>query len=215
MKKGITRDSSETFLNDVFQETYHSVTGAVEEAFEKFAKPSLEFIGERKEVNVLDFCFGLGYNTAAILDLIHCKVNVVGTDNDEKIFDLIKQVSPEIKSYYLIKKLSKEALVVKDDDVKIELMLGNAIKIIQDLPENFFDVVLFDPFSPKVCPELWSKPVFEMLFKLMKNNSVLTTYSCARLVRDNLKNSGFIVKDGPKVGRRGPSTIAVKNYLLK
>lgn len=210
MKKVITRDSSETFLNNVFQETYHSVTGAVEEAFEKFAKPSVDFIKERKEINVLDFCFGLGYNTGALLDFTHCKVDVIGIDNDEKIFDLINQVDPKIKSYYLIKKLSKETLVVKDDDVKIELILGSAVKIIQDLPEDFFDVVLFDPFSPKVCPELWSRPVFEILFKLMKKNSILTTYSCARLVRDNLKNSGFIVNDGPKVGRRGPSTIALK-----
>jgi tRNA U34 5-methylaminomethyl-2-thiouridine-forming methyltransferase MnmC len=44
----------------------------------------------------------------------------------------------------------------------------------------------------------------------MKPNSRLATYSCARVVRDNLKNAGFQIFDGPKLWRRGPSTIAVK-----
>ncbi len=210
MKKIATKDDSETFFNKDFNQTYHSVTGAVEEAFEKFAKPCLDFIKGKKEINVLDFCFGLGYTSGALLDLVDCKVNVVGIDNDGNIFDLIHEVDPKIKSYDLIKRLSKNNLVVKYNNVKIELILGDALKVIQDLPEGFFDVVLFDPFSPKVCPELWSRDVFKRIFLLMKNDSVLTTYSCARSVRDNLKNSGFIVKDGPKVGRRGPSTIGIK-----
>ncbi|PIN80139.1 hypothetical protein COV16_01405 [Candidatus Woesearchaeota archaeon CG10_big_fil_rev_8_21_14_0_10_34_8] len=42
----------------------------------------------------------------------------------------------------------------------------------------------------------------------MKEGGVLATYSCARKVRDALKNAGFSVKDEPCVGRRSPSTIA-------
>lgn len=205
-----TKDGSETFLNEKFNETYHSVTGAVEEAFEKFAKPCLELVKDKKEINILDFCFGLGYNTGALLDLINCKANIIGIDNDEQIFDLIKKVDPAIKSYVFIKKLHKNNLIVEEDNVKIKLIIGDAVKIIDNLQENVFDVILFDPFSPKVCPELWEEILFRKIFSLMKNNSILTTYSCARKVRDNLKNSGFIVKDGPKVGRRGPSTIALK-----
>ncbi len=209
--KIITQDNSETFFNKKFNESYKSNTGAVQEAFEKFAKPAFEFVKNRKEINVLDFCFGLGYTTSAFLDLIDCKINVVGIDNDDKIFDLIKQVNPEFKKYALIKKLNKNNLEVDERNVSIKVIIGDAVKVINDLPENFFDVVLFDPFSPKVCPELWTGEVFKRIFLLMKNNSILTTYSCARVVRDNLKMAGFIVKDGPSVGRRGPSTIAEKN----
>ena len=44
----------------------------------------------------------------------------------------------------------------------------------------------------------------------MIKESILATYSCARIVRDNLKEAGFEVFDGPSVGRRAPSTIAKK-----
>ena len=45
----------------------------------------------------------------------------------------------------------------------------------------------------------------------MNKKGILTTYSCARQVRENLKKAGFIVKDGPCVGRRAPATIALKD----
>ena len=84
MKKIITNDSSETFFNDEFNETYHSNTGAVEESYEKFAKPCLEFLKDKKEINVLDFCFGLGYNSAALIELLDYNINIICIDNDDK-----------------------------------------------------------------------------------------------------------------------------------
>ena len=45
----------------------------------------------------------------------------------------------------------------------------------------------------------------------MKKNAVLATYSCAGIVRKNLEEAGFEVKDSPAVGRRSPSTIAVNS----
>jgi tRNA U34 5-methylaminomethyl-2-thiouridine-forming methyltransferase MnmC len=44
----------------------------------------------------------------------------------------------------------------------------------------------------------------------MKKGGKLATYSCARVVRENLVAAGFSVSDGPCVGRRAPGTVAVK-----
>jgi len=60
-------------------------------------------------------------------------------------------------------------------------------------------------------PELWTEELFSEIFKRCANGCVLTTYSCARIVRDNMKKVGFEVLDGPCVGRKSPSTIARKN----
>lgn len=71
-------------------------------------------------------------------------------------------------------------------------------------------LVFFDPFSPKKHPHLWEVPFFEEVFRSMNKNSFLTTYSCARKVRDAMKVVGFEVFDGPSVGRKSPSTVAFK-----
>ena len=44
----------------------------------------------------------------------------------------------------------------------------------------------------------------------MKSGARLATYSCAGKVRRALTEVGFEVIDGPIVGRRSPSTIAIK-----
>ena len=73
-----------------------------------------------------------------------------------------------------------------------------------------FDIVFLDPFSPRKNPELWSEEFFKEIYSRMKKGAKLATYSCARKIRENLKTAGFKVIDGPNVGRRGPSTNAIK-----
>jgi len=169
LKQRVTKDNSITLFNEEYQEYYHSIHGAIEEAFEKFVKPcKIAELAKTGKIKILDICFGMGYNSADY-DLI----------NRNKI----------------------------DKRVKLKIILGDAKEKIKELNEKF-DAVFLDPFSPQVCPKLWTKEFFAEIKQVMKDSAILATYSCARLVRDNLKANNFIVKDGPCVGRRGPCTIA-------
>ena len=96
-----------------------------------------------------------------------------------------------------------------------KILIGNATETIKELPTSYYNMVFLDPFSPGKNPELWSLNFFKEIHRVMKPCGVLTTYSCARSVRDNLKEVGFQVKDGPCVHRRGPSTIATKTICVK
>lgn len=217
-----TKDGSVTFHNLEFDETYHSISGAKEEAMLKFVGPCKikELALTVGKVKILDFCFGLGYNSAAAIEAClninpECKVEIVGLENDETIINAINEVDNVFDNYNLIKELAKKDIVdgVKEylnGNITIKLIMGDALNTV-NLLDDGFDAVFFDPFSPKKCPWLWSSSVFSSVFKVMKNGGILATYSCARTVRDNLASAGFKVFDGPIVGRRAPSTIAVKN----
>ena len=211
MKLVKTKDNSFTFFSEEFDEHYHSLSGAEEEAIKKYAEQA-GFDGS--SVRILDVCFGLGYNSAATIDKIlglnkNCKVSIIGLENDLEIIEKINSLRPSFKSYSLIKKLNKNSLEVHKDNIKIKLIIGDALKTIKDVFGKF-DVVFLDPFSPKKCPSLWSYSFFKNIFDKMNDNSKLITYSCARVVRDNLIKAGFKVKDGANVGRYAPSTIAIK-----
>ena len=89
MKQIVTKDNSITFRSDEYDETYHSVTGAVEEAYKKFAEPALEFVKGKDEVSILDIGFGLGYNSAAMMDRLleenfSCEIEIIGLEKDMK-----------------------------------------------------------------------------------------------------------------------------------
>ncbi len=205
-----TKDNSITYYNKQYQETYHSRSGAVEEAIKKFVEPAQ--IKGRKQVKILDICFGLGYNSAATIDAAgpDCKIEIVGLENDSSILGLIPKLNPGFRSYNILKHLNSQNLTVNHNNVCLKLLLGDARKTIQGLNQTF-DIVFLDPFSPKKCPELWALEFFKNIAKLCKKGTILTTYSCARSVRNNLEKVGFTVKDGPCVGRRAPSTIAIMN----
>ncbi|MBR9677073.1 hypothetical protein GOV04_02950 [Candidatus Woesearchaeota archaeon] len=203
MKQVTTDDGSITLYSEKIGSTYHSTSGAVEEAIKKFVEPAKLAEG----VNILDFCFGLGYNSAAALEVVK-KCSIIGLENDSKILKKIQDLNPPFKQYNIIKKAAQK-LLYKDENVYIKIVVGDARQTIKLLDEQF-DAVFFDPFDPKKQPELWSEIVFKDIARLMKSGGVLTTYSCAKWVRQNMQKAGLKVEDGPIIGRRGPSTIAVK-----
>ncbi len=155
-----------------------------------------------------------GYNTAAAIDVAleeneGVEIEAVGLENDEKVFDMIMELSPKIKCYGLIKKLNAQSPSLKTSNTSIKIILGDARETIKQLNQPF-NAVFLDPFSPKKCPELWTEEFFRSIYNVMDKGAILATYSYARVVRDNLKKVGFKVEDGPVVGRRSPSTIAIK-----
>ena len=207
LKQRVTKDSSITLFNEKYQEYYHSTKGAVEESFEKFVKPCrIAELAKKGKIRILDVCFGVGYNSAAAIEVAleanpDCVIEIVGLENDQKILDEIKNLNPAFKYYDIIKGDKS------DKRINIKILLGDARETIKQVTEKV-DAVFFDPFSPKVCPELWTKEFFADIKKVMKDSAILTTYSCARIVRDNMKAVGLKVEDGPILGRRGPATIA-------
>ena len=213
IEKRETRDGSLTCYNSVFDETYHSMSGALGEAEYKHLSPAKEFISS--DCFVLDFCFGLGYN--AIVAITYAKekgfpIHVVALENDPLILDHISDLSLPSKYDFAVS-LVKDALKTgsaKKDGFSITFYVDDALESILKLSKDTFSVVFFDPFSPKKCPSLWSKDVFTKVYGLMTSPSILTTYSCARMTRDNMSFAGFRLQDGPVVGRVSPGTLGFK-----
>ena len=207
MKQVKTRDDSITLFNEQYQEHYHSHTiGAIEEAFVKFAEPCKIKDG----MKILDVCFGLGYNTLAAISKSR-QLEIVGLENDLKILEKTATIEvPERfrKDYETIRKAAK-TLKYNEDGLKIRILVGDARQKIKEAG-NGFDAVFLDPFSPKKCPELWTKEFFDEIFRRMNKGAILATYSCATIVRKNLTDAGFDVRDGPVFGRKSPATIGVK-----
>jgi len=217
MNKIITEDGSESFFNEEFQESYHSKSGAVEEAREKYANAI-----KAHDVNspiIFDMFFGLGYNAAAVIDEIRENNNdsfieVHCFENDENILKKILEVNPDFKSYSLIKEfvrrfLESDQRQFTKDNIHFLMYFGDATKLIRDVQDEA-NFVLFDPFSPKKHPAMWIFPFLKDVNGKMVKGGILATYSCAKEVRKNLELVGFTVKDGPIVGRNSPGTIAIK-----
>ncbi len=216
MKKILTADNTETFLNEEVGESYHSQTGAVEEALKKYALPcNIKELAKTGRIKILDVCFGLGYNSAMAISVAlqenqRCEIEVVGLENDAAILEKIQEVSPPILFYKHYQRLHPGRLEFYERTVHVQVILGDARETVKKLLDEHFDAIFFDPFSPKTAPAMWSINLFQEMARVMKSTAVLATYSCARMVRENMSAAGLIYDEGPIVGRRGPGTVATK-----
>ncbi|MCF7799074.1 hypothetical protein K9M74_04160 [Candidatus Woesearchaeota archaeon] len=219
LTKVVTDDGSITFHNADVDEHYHTTTGALEEALQKHVIPSevIKFGTASSEVVIADVCFGLGYNSIVALTKIweanpDCHVTLFVFENDEDILAQIHGIA--FSKEYRMSMLKILQLLdrgrYEDQTLSATLFKGDFREEMQRLVNGEVDVVFFDPFSPKKQPELWTAEVFTLVYSKMIRGGSLTTYSCAKHVRENMKRAGFIVADGPSVGRKSPSTLAIK-----
>ncbi len=195
-----TKDGSATIYSQQFDETYHSISGAIQEANHVFIDAGFKFC-TKKEITIFEVGFGTGLN--AFLTYIEAEKQAVNINYITIEKYPIKQEFVEKLNYYtFFEKKYKEIFhkihaVEWGSDVKISQFFSIK-KINADLIKYNFekriDLVYFDAFSYNSQPEIWSIDVFEKLYKAMNNNSIIVTYSAKGIIKQNIRTAGFIIK---------------------
>ena len=143
-----TQDGSFTAYSEAAQEHYHSISGALEEAFQKHVNA----VGVEDGFRILDFCFGLGYNSiAATKD--HKNLQIFSLENDLEIVKAIEylEVPDSIRlEFAAFRDLAEKLEITDSQNNTVKLIIGDALQTIDLLPKEFFDRVFFDPFSPQI-----------------------------------------------------------------
>jgi queuine tRNA-ribosyltransferase len=81
-----------------------------------------------------------------------------------------------------------------------QLRFGDLREQLARCGEATADVVFWDPYSPRVQPELWSVSTFRALRRVCREGATVHTYSGATSVRAALLLAGFAVGFGPALG---------------
>jgi len=210
-----SEDGSFTAYSKEYDEHYHSTKeGALSESLLKHVIPAFDTLKNKDEINILDICFGLGFNTFATLFYLrkHFDKRVVNIYSPELDASLVKSLvdfvyPKEFEEFgEIVQTLAKEG-VYDDGTWHIELFLGDAREYIKKFPTSMFDIVYQDAFSPSVNPILWTKEYFADIKNIIKDDAVLTTYSTALKTRLALHQNGFNLYINDTHGIRN-STIA-------
>ena len=212
-----TGDGSFTLYSKEYDETYHTTSGAVKEAFVKFANPCrISKLAMSDAVSILDIGFGLGYNALAAIYTARkadnsCKIDIVSLEKDIVSLDVLDSIPipKEYESTYKIIKTAAVKLRYAEGGIKIDILNCDARQGIRTLGRRI-DAVFLDPFSVMKNPELWTVEFFTELYKRMKDTAILATYSAATPVRCGLMEAGFIIGPGPGDEMKKGGTLATK-----
>jgi len=196
----LSEDGSFTAYSKEYDEHYHSTKdGALYESLVKHVIPAFEIIKARDEINILDICFGLGFNTLATLyhhkkNNLTSKINIYSPELDSSLVKSLKNFTypKEFDNLKHIILQLCETGIYDDDFFHIEVFLGDAREYIKVF-ENKFDIVYQDAFSPSSNPTLWTKEYFSDIKKTIKDDGILTTYSISLATRLALYENDFYI----------------------
>ncbi len=220
----LTKDGSYSLRSVFFQDNFHSLFGALEETKLKFTAPSNLQRFKGKALNVLDICFGLGYNSASLLnELIKQKsyLNLYALEIDKMPLEyslrnksFLKLWNPKVKKIF-------ESLYRKDyfEDqfFKCSFLWGDAREKINIIPSSIkFDLIYLDGFSPQKCPQLWTIEFLSKVVEKLNSQGYLITYSSSAAVRKTLRNLGLeIFKITPSLSNKtfwSQGTVAIPKF---
>lgn len=215
----LSEDGSYTAYSKEYDEHYHSTKdGALHESLVKHVIPAFKIKKNQETINILDICFGLGFNTLATIyyhrqNSLTCKLNICSPELDVNLVKSLKNFTYP-KEFDEFKHIILELIQsgsYKDETLHVELFLGDAREYVQKFKDRF-DVVYQDAFSPSANPSLWTKEYFFDIKECMKKDGILTTYSMALATRLALYENGFNIYINSGEGFRD-ATVASMNEL--
>lgn len=205
-----TADGSYTLYVPHLDEHYHSVKGALTESQHIFIEMGLKH-SPALHPRILEIGLGTGLNcflTLLTAEEMERKVHYTGIEryplNEETVRKLdypsiINQGHEE--DYYAI----HQAPWGTDTNLSPWFTLHKIEGDFTTYPfEGKYDIIYFDAFAPEKQPEMWEQPLFDMLYNLLNEGGVLTTYCAKGVVRRMLQTAGFKVErlPGPPGGKR-------------
>lgn len=206
MKREIiqTSDGSLTIHIPKWNEQYHSIHGAIQEAYHVFIKHGLTSIS-KDSIAVLEIGFGTGLNgfitflesqkNNLIIDYVGVEAYPLLNEEIEKLNYVSKLNATNYSSIF--KKFHFCSWGERHQLSSFFSLLKRKQFFHEIDDDNIFDLIYFDAFGARVQPELWTEEIFLKMFLSLKSKGILVTYSAKGSVRRALKSVGFIVERLP------------------
>lgn len=199
-----TSDGSKTIQIEGWNEQYHSLHGAVQEARHVFIAQGLSLFTNRN-IDILEIGFGTGLNT--LVTLVHAeklklKIRYTGVEAYPVSEAELKQLNyisvlkaGDFESHF---QKIHSCPWEKDTSITKNFILKKRLHDFMDIEDkNNFDLVYFDAFGARVQPELWTEIIFKKMFDAMRDSGILVTYSAKGSVRRAMQSVGFKVERLP------------------
>lgn len=229
-----TQDGSISATQEDLGELYHNRQGAYTEALVNYARPTLELLGQNplEELVMLDICFGLGYNTLVLLELLYkldkdLRLTVTAVDNDPLFVAEALPLVLEQTQFDSFDRTVKDHLCtafggqnwhnfeVGKISVRARLLAKDLRQTLsEDLKDCQVGLIYHDPFAPQKVPVLWTSEVFGHYKELLQlAPGALFTYASAGAVRGAMLENGFSIYQTAKLGGKNGGTLATTRPL--
>ncbi|MGB1391152.1 MAG: tRNA (5-methylaminomethyl-2-thiouridine)(34)-methyltransferase MnmD [Flavobacteriaceae bacterium] len=206
MKREIikTSDGSTTIHIPEWNEQYHSIHGAIQEANHVYIQQGLNY-KTINEIAVLEIGFGTGLNsfmTFLKAQERKLKIEYVGVEAYPIFKEELEKLNyvAELDAIQFTEIFESFHSCSWEEKHKItpDFSLLKRKQFFHEINDkNKFDVIYFDAFGARVQPELWTEEIFLKMFLALKSGGVLVTYAAKGSVRRAMQSVGFSIERLP------------------
>ena len=207
-----TGDSSRTLFHKELGAYYRSIHGADIESKHVFIQGTR--ILEQQEWKIIELGFGLATNFRNVLKQASLlkKIHYIALDHQPIPSELI--VGDDLGASLAFEGLEKvrktnRRVKIERENIILELLPENILQA--QLPQNWANACFHDPFGPKINPEAWTSDCFSVLYEVMTQDGILSTYGAAGHAKRAMVASGFWIASGSGYGKKREITYASKN----
>jgi len=198
VKAANTQDGSKTIFSPNFNEHYHSINGAFTETMHIFVGLGYNSI-PLKNINILEIGYGTGLNAiCTYLENVNSGKQIFYHGIEKYPLDM--KVLNSL-NYSEICKVEEHALgpFFKEWNKRVKIdeyftLYKQVIDFQQFKPEQRYDLIYFDAFSPDVQPEMWSFENLEKILTALSTGGVFVTYCSRGDLKRSLRALGMEVK---------------------
>jgi len=203
-----TADGSKTIHIEEWDENYHSIHGALQEANHVFIVHGLLFFAESHPIDfplhILEIGFGTGLNaiiTLAMAQKENRTIDYVGVEAYPISTDELQALDyPSVLegNYGVLLKKLHDTSWEERHQIAPWFYLEKQKKLFETIDDEArFHIIYFDAFGARVQPELWTETIFKIMFNALKSQGILVTYSAKGSVRRAMLAVGFKVERLP------------------
>lgn len=217
-----TSDGSPTIWDPVFNESFHSRFGAIQESEWIFIRTGLDYLIQKnpREIKILEIGLGSGLNVLLTLKslnnldirLLYEAVELFPLDRELYAAINFHQVGDHAKPseiFNLIHESHWGEWVILDTDRYFRKLNVDATKV--DFPPNNYNLIYFDAFSPESQPEMWSPGMLGKIAETMEPGAIFVTYCSKGEVRRRFLEAGLNVERLPGPPGKRHILRAIKN----
>lgn len=209
MKREIinTGDGSTTIHLPEWNEQYHSIHGAIQEARHVFIEMGLKKVlrSGSSAISILEIGFGTGLNALVTWQEtrnVPVKITYTGIEAYPVEETEVKKLNfaSEIKENKAQEIFDLMHTLTWEQPGKLtpDFIIHKQKKFFQDITDlEKYDLVYFDAFGARVQPELWTVAIFLKMFDALVPGGILVTYAAKGSVRRAMLEVGFKVEKLP------------------
>lgn len=208
----LTSDRSHTLFSTKAGQTYHSAEGAIMESLHVYVSPAFAHFRDNPRLDVLEVGFGTGLNT--LLTMLEAEKTNRTVYYETLEPDPVPETVYTQLNYPDELRTGREAFLTLHRSAADEPIAFPSFRFVKRQSrieayrtDRLFDVVYYDAFSPDAQPELWTRDIFEHVYRLLHPGGILLTYSAKGTVKQALREAGFEVLRLPGAGS--------KHHMLK